>query len=350
MTNYQRKSEFKLVIPMPALDPPPPAPLATTAPAQLPQRLDEHPAAVYLGSLTKKSRRTQASALDQVAQILGYADALSCPWPSLRYQHTAALRAELAERYAPATANRMLAAVRRVLQECWRLGLMAKEDADRAADVKVIKAEQLPAGRALAVAEIAEIFAACAADATPAGVRDGAMLALAIATGLRRSEIVALDLADYTPSSGALKVRWGKGRKDRLVYIGAPAALAALADWLTLRGSAPGPLFVAASRGGHLTKRRMTDQAVAIILGKRAAQAGVADLSPHDLRRTFVTGLLDAGADIATVQKLAGHADPATTARYDRRGEATKQQAAALIELPPIRRTLPLDEGAPVNS
>jgi integrase/recombinase XerD len=88
----------------------------------------------------------------------------------------------------------------------------------------------------------------------------------------------------------------------------------------------------------------MTDQAVAIILQKRAEQAGLAAMSPHDLRRTFVTGLLDTGADIATVQKLAGHADPATTARYDRRGETAKQAAAALLDLPPIRRTLALDE------
>lgn len=332
--------------------PPPPAPLApgqaaplaTTPPAQPPARLDEQPAAVYLAQLTRRSRRTQASALDQVAQLLGYSDALTCPWSSLRYQHTAAIRAQLAERYAPATANRMLAALRRVLQECWRLEQMTAEEYRRAADLKVIKAEQLPAGRALDLTEIVALFGACALDATPAGVRDGALLALLIATGVRRSEAVALDLADYTPSTGALKVRSGKGRKDRIVYIGAPAAAAALADWLTLRGAAPGPLFVAASRGGHLTTRRMTDQAVAIILQKRAQQVGIEGISPHDLRRTFVTGLLDAGADIATVQKLAGHADPATTARYDRRGETTKQQAAALLELPAVRRTLELGD------
>src|SRR6185295_15045531 len=98
-------------------------------------------------------------------------------------------------------------------------------------------------------------------------------LTLLLATGLRRSEAVALDLADYTPTSGALTVRSGKGRKDRMVYVGAAVASAALADWLTLRGSAPGPLFVAGRRGGHLTTRRMTDQSVALILARRAAQA-----------------------------------------------------------------------------
>jgi site-specific recombinase XerD len=318
----------------------------TAAAEPVEARLDEHPAAVYLAQLTKKSRRTQQSALDALAQPLGYADALACPWSSLRYQHTAAIRAQLAERYAPATANRMLAALRRVLQECWRLGQMTAEEYQRAADLKVIKAEVLPAGRALDFEEIAGLLDACACDATPAGVRDAALLALLLVTGLRRSEAVALDLADYAPSSGALKVRSGKGRKDRIVYVAVPTAQATLAAWLRLRSADPGPLFVAATRGGHLTARRMTDQAVAIIAQRRARQAGVAAFSPHDLRRTFVTNLLDAGADIATVQKLAGHADPATTARYDRRGETAKQQAAALLELPTIRQTVPRDPRA----
>ncbi len=111
----------------------------------------------------------------------------------------------------------------------------------------------------------------------------------------------------------------GKGNKQREVPL-PPGAVAALEDWLAVRGDWDGALFPPLNKGGRVARRRMSEQAVYAALAKRAAAAGVADLSPHDLRRTYVGDLLDRGADIATVQRLAGHADVSTTARYDRRG------------------------------
>ncbi len=188
-------------------------------------------------------------------------------------------------------------------------------------------------GRALDRGEVGALFRACAADPTAAGTRDAALLAVLCALGLRRSEVVALDRGDYTAQSEALVVRAGKGNKARLAYATGGAARA-LDAWLQVRGAEPGPLFWPVNKAGRLTTRRLTDQAVLTILRKRAAQASVPTFSPHDLRRTFISDLLDAGADISTVQSLAGHAQVTTTQRYDRRGEATRRRAAGLLQVP----------------
>ena len=303
------------------------------APALAPAH-HEHPAAVYLARLAPGSRRTMRGALDTVAGILtsDAADALALPWHLLRYQHTAAVRAALAERYAPATANKTLAALRGVLLEAWRLGLIPADEYSRAADLPAVRGSTLPSGRALTREELRALFAACA-DGTPAGARDAALLATLYGGGLRRSEAVALTLADYEPHTGALTVRHGKGEKARIVYVTGGGGQA-LAAWCMTRGEAQGAFFCPVARNGAITVRSMTDQAVLAILTRRAAAAGVAHFSPHDLRRTFISDLLDNGADIATVQKLAGHSSVTTTGRYDRRGEAAKQKAAGLLDVP----------------
>jgi integrase len=104
-------------------------------------------------------------------------------------------------------------------------------------------------------------------------------------------------------------------------------ALSYLSKWLAVRGRQPGALLCPIRKGGEIEYRNMTAQAVLLIVQKRAKDAGVESFSPHDFRRTFCSDLLDAGVDIVTVQKLAGHASPVTTAKYDRRGEETKRKA-----------------------
>lgn len=303
--------------------------LALSAPLPLTQ----HPAAVYLSALSPGSRPTMQQALDEMARLLSErkCDALTLDWAALRYQQTAALRRVLMENYAPATANKMLSGLRRVLKEALRLELMEAYDYARAVDISSIKVSKGLRGRALKASEIAALMRVCQGDRTPLGFRDAGLVAILRGSGLRRGEVVNLDLNDFERSTGVLEVRSGKGGKDRTVYL-PDGALPVVLAWIEVRGSVSGPLLCHVNKAGRVVVRRLTSQAVLFLLQKRAEDAGVASFSAHDFRRTFISDLLDAGADIVTVQKLAGHSNPNTTSRYDRRGEATKKKAVNLLK------------------
>ena len=293
-----------------------------------PLPLTAHPAAVYLRSLRSGSRPTMEQSLNAIASLLtnGNCDAYTLNWAILRYQHTSAVQAALLERYAPATAKKMMCALKRVLREARKLGLMEAQDYTTAIDLPSIKDAKKLRGRALSKSEIAALMEVCANDPTTQGIRDAALIAILRGAGLRRAEVAKLELRDFNLETGALDVRGGKGGKDRTVYL-PEMAIAYLENWLAIRGKKPGALLCPIRKGGEIEIRNMTPQAILLIVQKRATEAGVESFSPHDFRRTFCSDLLDAGVDIVTVQKLAGHASPVTTAKYDRRGEETKRRA-----------------------
>ena len=297
------------------------------------QPIAQNAGAVYIASLPAKSgQRTQAQALRVIASMFN-ADLMTLNWNAIRYQHTATIRAELAKRYSPASANKMMSALRQALKQAWLLGGMSAEDYRRAIELKPITGETIPAGRELSQGEILALFDACKRDTTPAGTRDAAIIAVMYAAGLRRQEIVALSLGSFDRDSGQI-VLTGKRNKQRTAYL-TNGALDAVLDWLQLRGDQNEALFVAINKGGRLdTSIQLSSQAIYNMLQKRALEAEVKAFSPHDLRRTFVSDLLDKGADITTVSKMAGHANVQTTARYDRRPEEAKKKAAGLLHVP----------------
>jgi len=219
---------------------------------------DEHPAAVYLASLSLGSRRSMRTALNLIAALLtsGRCDMSTLDWGALRFQHTAVIRAAMAERYAPASANHRLAALRGVLKAAWNLGQMPTEEYHRAVNLPPVRGESLPRGRALPSGELRALFHVCAQDCKAAGARDAALLAVLYGIGLRRSEAVALDAKDYDNETGALTVRSGKGNKARIGYE-SRGARAAIEKWLFLRGDIEGSLLLPVLKSGriiHLTK------------------------------------------------------------------------------------------------
>ena len=301
-----------------------------------PEPLARNPAAVYLAAKASAvGRRGLQRALNRAAEILTdglTGDALKVDWTKLGYQHVMALRAFLIDQgAAPATINHLLSAVRGVVKEAFNLSLIDADTMMRIVAVKSVSASTLPAGRHVDAGDMRRLFDTCSEGDTPVGARDAAMLALLYGCGLRRSEVVALQLTDY--DAGAVTVRSGKGRKDRIVY--APTGGREAVDaWLARRGIWLGALLAPVAKGGKIQHRGMTSQAVLERLRYLADQAGITRFTPHDLRRSFVGELLDAGADISAVQQLAGHSDVSTTQRYDRRPEEAKRRAAELLHVP----------------
>ncbi|RJQ32802.1 MAG: integrase [Peptococcaceae bacterium] len=337
--------------------------LALPAPDSRP---DQAPPLVYLASLAPGSRRVTGCAMNTIAHLLGievYRDKrtgesvlpvdaitnsgrrsprvedvsyLYVNWPALRFQHAILLRSELAESYSLATVNRFLSALRGVVGAAFDLGQMSAEDYQRVVRIKSIAGTTIPPGRSLTPGELYSLIEACILDDSRMGVRDAALVAVIIGCGLRRAEAAGLNLTDYNRADGSLIVR-GKGRKERIAYP-QNGANRNLDDWLAVRGGVNGPLFCRAVRGGAMTDERLTPQGIYAILNERLKQAGIEGITPHDLRRTFITRLLELGADIGTVQKLAGHSNVNTTLRYDRRDESEKQKAAHLLHIPYIKR------------
>ena len=301
--------------------------------------------ASYLGHFASEhSRRSMRSQLRRIAGILGHVGERGyddVAWHQLRYQETGAIRQVIVEQEgAPASKSLALAALRGILKEAWKLGLTTAEQRERACMLEPIGGKRVKKMRSLTPGEIRALFIACLADPTVRGIRDAAIISVLYGSGVRREECSALSVADYRAEDGAVHVRAGKGDKGRITYVQG-AACDAVEDYLAVRGAEAGPLFTPIHRTGKLRIAPLSPQAIYKLLLARATQAGIPPFSPHDLRATLAGDLLDAGADIAAVKDLLGHASVNTTMIYDRRGERKKRKAASMVHVPYVR-TAPL--------
>ena len=213
------------------------------------------------------------------------------------------------------SAARTVVAVRGFHKFAVRDGILAT---DPAAAVKPpTPAKRLP--KALPLADVEAILEAAGAAGTTLSMRDRALLEVLYGTGARISEAIGLDVDDLDLTDGTVRLR-GKGSKERIVPVGSYARAAVDAYLVrgrpelvaaSTRATSGGALFLNA-RGGRLSR-----QSAWAALAKAAERAGVtAEVSPHTLRHSFATHLLDGGADVRVVQELLGHASVTTTQVY----------------------------------
>jgi len=294
------------------------------------------PAEVLLGRAAPSHLPTARSMLNRMAAHFsdGRLDAVWFPWHELTYEQVAELRTQLGRQYAPRTANNYLSALKGVLRESKRLGLLDPATYDLLTDQPPVRGEALPAGRHVQADELARLFAYLGTLETASGARDRAAFALLRGTGIRRAEACSLDVVCYQPFRSQLTVEHGKGRKERVVFL-PDWVIAEVDDWTAWRGHEPGALLCTVDKHGNVYPRRhphpdtLWERFVAHV-----EAAGVEHFTPHDLRRTFAGDLLEAGHDLVKVQRAMGHSDPSQTARYDRRGLDTRRDMAASIPAP----------------
>jgi integrase/recombinase XerC len=225
-------------------------------------------------------------------------------------------------RLSAASAARALAAWRTFSRFCLRRGITSADPARALAFPRLPR--RLP--RTLPAGDLGKALDRLAAAPDPAALRDRALLEIAYSSGLRLAELVGLNRGDLDRAGGLLRVR-GKGRRERIVPVG-EAALKSLELYLeTLdaagsRAAAPHPAPAAPARGdepvfrgpaGRRLSGRTVQRAVKRRLGEVAAGLGV---TPHALRHSFASHLLDRGADLRAIQELLGHRSLASTQVY----------------------------------
>ncbi len=266
----------------------------------------------YLALEAGNSRHTVASYLRDMTRLAEYATSRGVKTPerlsAAQLREFVYFLKDLG--LAPTTIRRQISAIRTYFKFVVGEGIAARDPSERIESPK--RWRTLPA--VLTVAEIGKLLDAPNTN-EPLAMRDVALLEFAYATGVRVSELVALKLQDIMFTEGVARI-FGKGSKERLVPVGR-RALGAVSSYAreirpTLdRGKARGFLFLNA-RGTPLSRVGAWG-----VIKATARRAGLTKrVTPHTLRHTFATHLLEGGADLRAVQEMLGHADLSTTQRY----------------------------------
>lgn len=236
------------------------------------------------------------------------------------------------ENYAKASVARRLSELRSFCRYLMREKVLFANPFDTVSAPKLPK--RLP--RFLSGEEVKDLLAA-PDHSDPQGMRDRAILELLYAAGMRVSELVNLNLADMDSTRAQIKVV-GKGNKERLVLIGKPAMRAVLNY---VREGRPKLIGKKTSNAMFLNRfgTRLTVRSVQMTLEKFAMKAGIkGEVTPHVLRHTFATHLLDGGADLRSVQELLGHESLSTTQIYTHVTQ-TKQKEVYLSAHPGAKKS-----------
>lgn len=312
----------------------------------------------YLNSLgSEASRAGMRSKLKIFAHWYKYPSIEECEWGLMRREHIVDFLEYLKTRRADErpeainagkqknpeglqgnSINNYLCALKGVARNAWALNQISDHELQLITSIKQVRFYRKPVGRAITMKEGRKMLESCSAD-TPQQIRDLAILSLMLGCGLRRAEVPALRIDQVNLDGGFIRLI-GRGNKERTVYLNREVK-ENLTNWVNYRGDQEGYLFGRFTKGfKHLIlDRPIVERHIGMIVARyqitddETSRTKVKPATPHDLRRTFATRLLDKGVDVSLVKTLMGHASVATTALYDRRGEESLREASKKVEL-----------------
>lgn len=284
---------------------------------------------IYLLSLQSESSKVaMTSFLNKWATMLqGVSSHNKLDWLTLSY--TSILEAVTTlknQGKAPSTINNYLAAIKGAAKEAWKKEELTTRQYQYIKDIKRITGSRTNKGVALSKEQLRGLITTCHEENTKRGCRDAAIIALSYGAGLRRSEAANLSLEDYSRKDKTIRIL-GKGNKEEVSTLNT-STISILEEWISVRGNTKGSLFLRSRRGDNLENKSVTDQAIYDMVVARCKQAGLGKVSPHSLRKSFATQLLENGEDLFIVQDLMRHANIATTKTYDLRGKGVRVTAA----------------------
>jgi integrase len=292
------------------------------------------PTECYLNNLAPTGRKAVISLIKSVKNTLLLHDKLvALPLHKLSFEQLSTLKQSLVLNNKSArTIQLTFQVIKAIAKTAFLMNLIEQHELEKFNVLKLPHIEPSLKGKSLTATQLKSILKQPHTPPSIISTRDIALLALMAGAGLRRSEVSALKLGDFSMADRLVVIHKGKGNRTRAQYL--PVwVLEYLSSWLAVRGKNEGPLFCVVLNGKVIQSRGVSPETIYSVITARTTDVLGEKFTPHDMRRTYISSLLANGVDISTVSKLAGHKSIITTQLYDKRGVDSLKRAVNTLSV-----------------
>lgn len=292
------------------------------------------PTECYLNNLAPTGRKAVISLIKSVKNTLLLTEKLAVlPLHNLSFEQLSTLKQSLVLNNKSArTIQLTFQVIKAIAKTTFLMNLIEQHELEKFNVLKLPHIEPSLKGKSLTATQLKSILKQPYTPSSIISTRDIALLALMAGAGLRRSEVSALKLSDFSMADQSVVIHKGKGNLTRTQYL--PVwVLEFLSSWLMVRGKNEGPLFCVVLNDKVIQGRGISSETIYSVVTARTNHVLGEKFTPHDMRRTYISSLLANGVDISTVSKLAGHKSIITTQLYDKRGADSLKRAVNTLSV-----------------